>query len=865
MRFNNFYYIFCFFSCCLFPLVLQATSEPGSIRGNAINKNSGNSISNAKITLIQNGEIVKTVTTNDDGTFILPEVYAGVYDLSCEFTGFINQKIVGLEIRSNHTKLAFFKLSYGDTKVSGEDIVMTYASLQVLRERSTAASSKTESNFADLPATIYVFTQEDIRERGYMHISELLQDVPQLEVNERSSSANYNIISSRGITGNEKLLILVNGVRVTSMTLTSHALDKAFAIRHAAKVEVIIGPSSSAYESDAFVGVVNIIMPDGRKKIGGALSSSYGMYHTTENAIMAAFGKGRIGASIQGSFYNSQDPNLASIYTSDYKWFNEVYSQSGGMLNSFLNADTIYLPIEAYATPQQAYSIQAQVKIYDFEIGMSHHRHNYSAATALQSKYTSLAAQNMTGMSNNNLYAKYLAKSKQNASSPTKWNLESLFNWNNYSMNSLSTTQNLFTKYRKAFRINRDNNIRIRETFNLTYKPNERQQHNFLAGGYFRFSLATPKTNYMAKPFERDLTPEEQDMFFLGSNVEDNDGNSLKLYQKLYQTQQLNGGAFLQYSFKFKDLLSISIGGKIDYLDVSTPSAVIRHSSYLNITPRVSFVVRPYKFLRLKLFYAEAALAPPLNRQFENYGSLYLNNNSLEGELWKVTNDSLLVPEQVRSTEFEASFSKDNLLIIANGYFSYGQNLIRERLLPNQQYSLNNNTPVNYALITQNSAEAFLYGASIFASYKLTRGNKDQFTLKVDASYSYADGQTSQLEYIPFTAKHTVKAGIILRYKFLSLSTRLIYRSASYNEGYVDNNSNFLQFSNQDFVVLNLFAKGTLYENKKSGLGVDLFAKVYNLTNAQYYHTTDNNPLSMGAAPQAPITVLGGFNFRFLR
>ena len=99
----------------------------------------------------------------------------------------------------------------------------------------------------------------------------------------------------------------------------------------------------------------------------------------------------------------------------------------------------------------------------------------------------------------------------------------------------------------------------------------------------------------------------------------------------------------------------------------------------------------------------------------------------------------------------------------------------------------------------------------------------------------------------------------------MSLSTRLIYRSASYNEGYEDEDGTFFQYGNEAYVVLNLFAKGTLYENKKTGLGIDVFVKINNLTNAQYYHVTENNPISMGAVPQSPIAVLGGINFRFLR
>lgn len=849
----------------ILPTFIWANNDAGSIRGNAINKNSSSPIANAKVTLMQGKKVITTVSTNTDGTFILPQVFPGVYDLSCSFPGFITQKIIGLEIRETHTKLAFFKLSYGDTQVSGEDIVMTYASLQILRERSKAASSKDDVALADIPATIYVFTQEEIEERGYTYISELLQDVPQLEINERASYNDYNVISSRGITGNEKLLILINGARVTSMTLASHSIDKGYSVRHAERVEVILGPSSSVYEADAFVGVVNIIMPDGRKNLGMALSSSYGMYNTTENAVIGVLGKGRVGGTIAASFHRTDDPNLAKHYKNDYSWFNNSYQQDGAIISNILNNDTTHLPIRPYATPQIAYSMQAHINLYDFEIGAYYNTHNYSAATAVDPRYTTINKDNSIGMSNLNFYVKHAFKSQKKKI--INWSLESLLSSNNYRINDIGVTQNVYTNYKQGYRSEYDNNIRLREIFNLKIRPNEKHKHEILTGVYGRYSFVVPKTNYTLKPFDRTQGTEEQDIYYIGSNILDADGNSLKIYQNIYYTSQLNIGGFVQYRFKYKDIFSFSLGTKIDFVRSITSGVTYPIDSHLNITPRAALVFKPQKNLRIKLFYAEAALPLPLDQQYEHYGVFHGvhqgSNIVLQGDHWKIPGDTLLEPEQVRSTELDISYSKGNLLVIANGYFSYGQNLIRDV----QTFEIpfdNNGTFLYLATQSVNDAEAFLYGGSIYAAYKFTKGKEDQFSFKADASYAFADGATI-VKHIPFTAQHTIKAGVVFKYKFMSFSARCLFRTASYNEGYQDQDGRFFQFGNKPFVTLNLFLKGTLYENKKSGLGIDLFAKVNNATNARYYHVTDNRSITMERAPQSPILILGGLNFRFMR
>src|SRR5437899_1840797 len=65
----------------------------------------------------------------------------------------------------------------------------------------------------DAPGTLHVFDAATIRLRGYHDLGELLDDVPEIEVQHGVSPEQGDLVTVRGVEGNEKLLVLIDGVR----------------------------------------------------------------------------------------------------------------------------------------------------------------------------------------------------------------------------------------------------------------------------------------------------------------------------------------------------------------------------------------------------------------------------------------------------------------------------------------------------------------------------------------------------------------------------------------------------------------------------------------------------------------------------
>ncbi len=126
----------------------------------------------------------------------------------------------------------------------------------------TAAA--TEQNLKDAPASISVVTQQDLQRRPVNNLKDVLQDVPGVQLTNEGD--NRKGVSIRGLDSSYTL-ILIDGKRVNSRNAVFRHNDfdlNWIPVDAIERIEVVRGPMSSLYGSDALGGVVNIIT----KKVG---------------------------------------------------------------------------------------------------------------------------------------------------------------------------------------------------------------------------------------------------------------------------------------------------------------------------------------------------------------------------------------------------------------------------------------------------------------------------------------------------------------------------------------------------------------------------------------------------------------------
>ena len=140
-------------------------------------------------------------------------------------------------------------------------------------DQMVVTASSVEQNLKDAPASISVITREDLQRKPVQNLKEVLKDVPGVQLTNESD--NRQGVSIRGL-GSSYTLILVDGKRVNSRNAVFRHNDFDLSwipAESIERIEVVRGPMSSLYGSDALGGVVNIITRKVGTRWHGTLSA----------------------------------------------------------------------------------------------------------------------------------------------------------------------------------------------------------------------------------------------------------------------------------------------------------------------------------------------------------------------------------------------------------------------------------------------------------------------------------------------------------------------------------------------------------------------------------------------------------------
>ncbi|MDH0564578.1 TonB-dependent receptor domain-containing protein [Acinetobacter courvalinii] len=146
-------------------------------------------------------------------------------------------------------------------------------------EKIVVTASSQAVDVKDAPASISVITRDDIEKQPVASIGDLLSKVPGV-TGGISPNGDGSKIKLRGLPDNYTL-ILIDGKRIGSSRDTNYRPDLGrqdlnwITPEMIERIEVVRGPMSSLYGSDAMGGVINIITRKIPDKWGGSLTRNY--------------------------------------------------------------------------------------------------------------------------------------------------------------------------------------------------------------------------------------------------------------------------------------------------------------------------------------------------------------------------------------------------------------------------------------------------------------------------------------------------------------------------------------------------------------------------------------------------------------
>lgn len=151
-------------------------------------------------------------------------------------------------------------------------------------------------------ATATVITAADLRARGITHVADALRDVPSAAVLQNGSFGAQTGLFLRG--GDPRYVqVLVDGVPVNEAGGAFNFGN--LTVDNVERIEVLRGPASVLYGSDAVTGVVQIFTRRGAGTPRATLALRGGSYGTVEGEGTASGSTGPVGWSAGGARYGS--------------------------------------------------------------------------------------------------------------------------------------------------------------------------------------------------------------------------------------------------------------------------------------------------------------------------------------------------------------------------------------------------------------------------------------------------------------------------------------------------------------------------------------------------------------------------------
>ncbi len=742
--------------------------------------------------------------------------------------------------------------------------------LEELGNLSVYSTTRTVAEEADdAPAHITVITSTHIAERGYKSLMDVFEDLPNFKVDRGVDPRWLNDVTVRGVRYMDKLIILLDGVRISSPTNEIVSIFENYPVHLAEQIEVVYGPSSSLYGADAFVGVVNIVTkkPESGDFVQGSVHGGmYGSFYTDLFWTKSFADDWDI--TIGESLFIDRQPDLSKFYPTEFVGMEEQLQT--GIFNTILGPIQPSTPVDPEkGFPLEAVSLFGRLGYKDFSFTFfGNHAHNPSTVANSPSNAVYNEGQ-LFGHDVKMYTGRYLMERGDLVSS-------SQLTFSTYRLDGKSNFRNVFTAMEPAYKYARSWKFKAEQL--VTFPLAERLK--ITTGATFERFFSIPRSNDLANQVIRDRY---EDAIIVNSIAPNNPSG---IPAALITTSYNNVGGLVQVDWSAVNW-NVIAGARLDKDE--------RYKRTIN--PRVGIVYNPSSRFTGKLLYGTAFLAPSPQNMFDRFGTFDTDDGGLtyNAGFFQLPNPNLQ-PQTISTTEINLKyFLLDNLCFDVSGYYSNIDQLISpitnltnpERvnsLYPGGNYTLGGEIyPIDIIQINDNLGESSIYGGSITVNYlwrPQSNWSGDFFIISslVEGSIDIDEVGPSMQRNLPGVSPSILRIGATLKNGPLSINTRLALISNQRTIGVntvKDQNNDGISLNDTEYQELDGYHMLNININYQLKNNITFSLSGRNITDQRFRNVNigANPEAALGGgssevefangAPQNPVRLTGGVTFRF--
>jgi len=279
-------------------------AETGTISGKVRDKDTREPLPGASVVVEGTG---LGAIADREGRYTI-DVPVGVYSVTVRMVGYAPVTFRGVEVKAGRKTTLDFELSPRPIILS--EVVVT--------------ATKTEHTLGDVPVAAEVIAKEEIEARNIGTVQNALEYLTGVKVNKSCGSwGDKGKVEMQGLEA-KHTLILVDGQRVLGGHAAAVDLQQ-ISIGMVERIEVVKGPASALYGSDAIGGVINIITKSAPKKPSISASTSFGTRRTQVHEVSG-------GAKFDkfGSFFNYTYRGSEGICKATDQYWESIFQGSLG-------------------------------------------------------------------------------------------------------------------------------------------------------------------------------------------------------------------------------------------------------------------------------------------------------------------------------------------------------------------------------------------------------------------------------------------------------------------------------------------------------------------------------------------------------
>lgn len=710
-------------------------------------------------------------------------------------------------------------------------------------------ASKTSQDLEMAPATVIVITQEQIKLRGYQSLLDVLYDLPDMKVDDKVRSHLHNNFVMRGTPGQEKFVILLDGMRISSPTNETMPILENYPVNLAEQIEIVLGPASALYGADAVSGVINLITKKSSSKKdlridGTSMAGAYGYLNNT--LFIAKKLNEHANLIVSGQYCYNQGVNYARLYKQDTLFNTAAYTT--GTFNTIFGPMTPKTPVNSrIEMPLKAYNLYVSLQVDEFSLSVFR---NYAQTPTFYEENPNNAVYNKDvfmgqGISMANAsYRKSLGKITATTSLLAS----------EYVMNPKSNYRNVFSGMEPAYKYSFGSLIKGEQQ--VDWKASEK--FNLTGGATYESFYSIPTSADLAAPV--DPRGDLHGTYIGTKTYYKPNGLDAKFYTLRYR----NIGTYLQVQYSPIEKVHFTFGARYDV-----------NSRYENtFNPRAGVVYRPDNKTTIKALYGTAFLAPTTFDCYAYYGAFETadSGRSFRANFMHLPNPNL---QPITSKNAEVSINHyftNNLSVTLDGYYTVLSGL-HEFADDNKSTHLYNNMfngmQVGYVEVFVNQTRQVNYGGSIQLNCKHSIG---KLLLNSFLSVSHTNGFDDYSQKDPtlgkvkleFISPFSIHAGTDLKAGKFSCSPRLILLGRQNLTGISNATTSIRKRQTiPGYALMNVSLRYNIIKK------LSVFTNVSNALNQHYKSvgfnmdlTKKNTELFYGQY-EDPIRIMGGLNFTF--